>query len=84
MPLGQFFSIFDLSVMKIALIFSKCLKVSPLTAHVNLKCLAIWLCGVQLRCNSCEIPTIFNAFNQSLEKKKIISLLAYVLNKNFP
>ena len=49
------------SVMKIALIFSKCLKVSPLTAHVNSKCLAMWLCVVQLWCNSSEILYLSHA-----------------------
>ena len=48
MPLGHYFLDFrsflsDFAVMKIALIFSECLKVSSLTAYVDSKFLAMWL-----------------------------------------
>ena len=39
------------------------------------------MCVVQLRCNIFEIATILNAFNQSLERKKNLSSLIYVLKK---
>ena len=39
------------------------------------------MCVVQLRCNIFEIATILNEFNQSLERKKNLSSLIYVLKK---
>ena len=39
------------------------------------------MCVVQLRCDICEIATILNEFNQSLERKKNLSSLVYVLKK---
>ena len=39
------------------------------------------MCVVQLRCDICEIATILNEFNQSLERKKHLSSLVYVLKK---
>ena len=39
------------------------------------------MCVVQLRCDICEIATILNEFNQSLERKKNLSSLIYVLKK---
>ena len=42
------------------------------------------ICVVQLRCHRSEIVTILNEFNQSLERKKSLSWLVYVLKKNFP
>ena len=42
------------------------------------------ICFVQLRCHSREIVTILNEFNQSLERKKSLPWLVYVLKKNFP
>ena len=41
----------------------------------------VQMCVVQLRCNIFEIATILNAFNQSLERKKNLSSLIYVLKK---
>ena len=41
----------------------------------------VWMCVVQLRCDICEIATILNEFNQSLERKKNLSSLVYVLKK---
>ena len=39
------------------------------------------MCVVQLQCDICEIATILNEFNQSLERKKNLSSLVYVLKK---
>ena len=39
------------------------------------------MCVVQLRCDICEIAAILNEFNQSLERKKNLSSLIYVLKK---
>ena len=39
------------------------------------------MCVVQLRCNIFEIATVLNEFNQSLERKKNLSSLIYVLKK---
>ena len=41
----------------------------------------VQMCVVQLRCDICEIATILNEFNQSLERKKNLSSLIYVLKK---
>ena len=41
----------------------------------------VQMCVVQLRCNIFEIATILNEFNQSLERKKNLSSLIYVLKK---
>ena len=41
----------------------------------------VQMCVVQLRCDICEIAAILNEFNQSLERKKNLSSLIYVLKK---